>query len=139
MKKLVILFSAALFMISCGNDNNNANNTDNNAAAGTDAGGNAAGTGTNTPTTANADVDKGLDLIAGSDCLTCHKVEEKLVGPAYREIAKRYENTPAIIDSLAGKIINGGAGNWGQMAMTPHPQLSKEDAQTMVKYILSLK
>jgi cytochrome c len=78
-------------------------------------------------------------LIAQSDCLTCHKVEDKLVGPAYREVANKYAGQPGAVDSLASKIIHGGAGNWGQVPMTPHPQLSKEDAQTMVKYILSLK
>lgn len=143
MKKIVVLFSAALFIVSCGNDN-----------AKTDAGAGSTGTatGTTTPdagtsattttpaaTAATADADKGLDLIVASDCLTCHKVEEKLVGPAYREIAAKYPNNQATIDTLAARIISGGSGRWGQMVMTPHPALSKEDAQTMVKYILSLK
>jgi cytochrome c len=134
MKKLVILFAAASFMASCGNNNDKA------ADPGTDASNNAAGTETATPApAADADVEKGLNLIAGSDCLTCHKVEEKLVGPAYREVAKRYAGQPGAVDTLASKIIHGGAGNWGQMAMSPHPALSKEDAEAMVKYILSLK
>jgi cytochrome c len=138
MKKVMIFFAAAMFIVSCGN-NNDANNTGSDAS-----GNNASGATTETPapaTTAGAgaDADKGLDLIAQSDCLTCHKVEEKLVGPAYREIANKYPNNPAIVDSLASKIINGGAGNWGQIPMTPHPQISKEDAQSMVRYILSLK
>jgi cytochrome c len=140
MKKLLILFSAASFIISCGNDNNS--KTDAGGTTGTDASNNAAGgTETTTPaaTAANADADRGLDLIAQSDCLTCHKVEEKLVGPAYREVAAKYPNNQATIDTLASRIIKGGAGNWGQVPMTPHPQLSKEDAQTMVKYVMSLK
>lgn len=147
MKKIVILFAAATFIISCGN-NSDANNTSPDASgttSGTDAAGNnasgAAGAETTPPATAaaGADADKGLELIAQSDCLTCHKVEEKLVGPAYREVAKKYENTPANVDSLASKIIHGGAGNWGQVPMTPHPAISRDDAQLMVKYILSLK
>jgi cytochrome c len=145
MKKVMILFAAATFIISCGNDSNNTTNATTDSAAGTEAtgteaGGPAATTETTAPgATASADADKGLDLIAKSDCLTCHKVEEKLVGPAYRDIAKKYEDTPANVDSLAGKVIHGGAGNWGQVPMTPHPAISKEDAQLMVKYVLSLK
>lgn len=140
MKKILILFAASAFIMSCGNNNNADNN-----ASGTSAGTTDTAAATTTDATApaagasDADADKGLNLIAQSDCLTCHKVEEKVVGPAYRDVAKKYENTPANVDSLAGKIIHGGAGNWGQVPMTPHPQLSKEDAQTMVKYILSLK
>jgi cytochrome c len=138
MKKLFIFFTAAAFMASCGNDDaSDANNTN----TGTDA-----GTGAQTTDapaaqqTANADVEKGMELIAQSDCLACHKVDEKAVGPAYKEVAQRYANQqPAIIDSLAGKVITGGAGNWGQVPMTPHPALSKEDARLMVTYIMSLK
>lgn len=84
-------------------------------------------------------LEKGLNLVAQSDCLTCHKIEETLTGPAYRAVADKYKNhTDATIDTLAGKIISGGSGNWGQIPMTPHPQIAKEDAKTMVKYILSL-
>lgn len=142
MKKLVMLFAAATFIASCGNNNDSANNADAAGTTSTDASNNAAGTAAaETPpaATADADVEKGLNLIAGSDCLTCHKVEEKLVGPAYRDVAKKYAGQPGAVDSLASKIIHGGKGNWGDMAMSPHPALSQEDAQAMVKYILSLK
>lgn len=84
-------------------------------------------------------VEKGEKLIAQSDCLACHKIEEKLVGPAYVEVAKKYENNDKNIDYLAGKIIEGGAGVWGQVPMTPHPNISREDAREMSRYILSLK
>jgi len=83
------------------------------------------------------DTEKGKALIAKSDCLGCHKIDEKLVGPAYKAVAAKY--TSADIDMLAGKIISGGAGNWGEIPMSPHASLSKADAQEMVKYILSLK
>lgn len=87
----------------------------------------------------NPDYQKGLALVAGSDCLTCHKVNEELTGPPYAEIAKRYANAPdTTITSLAKKIIEGGSGNWGQIPMTQHPQVSQEDAEQMVKYILLL-
>ena len=82
---------------------------------------------------------KGVELIGSSDCLTCHKIDEKLTGPSYRDVAAKYEPTEANIDMLAKKIIEGGAGVWGPVAMTPHPSTSPEDAKEMVRYILSLK
>ena len=87
----------------------------------------------------NPDYEKGLALIASNDCLTCHKIDEKLTGPAYRDVANKYENTDANIKMLAGKILKGGSGVWGDVAMTPHPGLAEEDAEQMVKYILLLK
>lgn len=80
---------------------------------------------------------EGLVLIEGADCLTCHKVDTKLVGPSYQEVADKY--TDADIDLLASKIIDGGQGVWGQIPMTPHAGMSKENAKKMVEYILTLK
>jgi cytochrome c len=78
-------------------------------------------------------------LIANYDCNTCHKVDVKIVGPAFQDVAKKYEPTQANIDTLANKIINGGKGNWGDIPMAPHPTLAVADAKEIVKYILSLK
>jgi cytochrome c len=88
---------------------------------------------------ANPDYQKGLELIANSDCLTCHKVSDKLTGPSYKEVAAKYENTDENVSLLAGKIIKGGQGVWGPVPMTPHPTISEDDAKQMVKYILLLK
>lgn len=85
-----------------------------------------------------ADIEKGKALIGKSDCLACHKIEEKLVGPAYKEVAKKYKPTKANIDLLAGKIVKGGTGVWGQIPMSPHPTVPVADAKKMVVYILSL-
>ncbi|MBC7652216.1 MAG: c-type cytochrome [Deinococcales bacterium] len=88
----------------------------------------------------NPDYVKGLELVAKSDCLTCHKINEKSTGPAYSDVAAKY--TPAAdttIQYLAGKIIKGGAGVWGAIPMTAHPQVTQADAEQMVKYILLLK
>ncbi|TDH25632.1 c-type cytochrome [Segetibacter sp. 3557_3] len=85
------------------------------------------------------DYEKGLSLIAQNDCLTCHKVDEKVTGPAYRDVANKYPDNEETIDYLANKIIKGGAGVWGTVPMTPHPTLSDQDAQTMARYILLLK
>jgi len=83
--------------------------------------------------------DNAISLIAGSDCLTCHKVDEKVTGPSYREVAQKYESNEENIDKLAHKVIKGGSGVWGQAMMTPHDTLSLDNAKTMVKYILALK
>lgn len=82
---------------------------------------------------------KGLELIGASDCTTCHKISEKNIGPAYTDVAKKYDNTEANIDYLVKKIIEGGEGVWGAVPMTPHPDVSEADAKEMVKYIMSLK
>jgi cytochrome c len=81
----------------------------------------------------------GKALIEASDCRTCHKDNEKLIGPAYKEVAKKYENNSKNISMLAEKILKGGQGVWGEIPMAGHPNLSKEDAEAMVEYILSMK
>ncbi|MGP1500324.1 c-type cytochrome [Bergeyella cardium] len=80
---------------------------------------------------------KGQKLLEGMDCVGCHKVDAKLVGPSLQEVADKY--TEADIDKLAKKIIDGGSGSWGDIPMTPHAGLSDENAKLMVQYILSLK
>lgn len=79
----------------------------------------------------------GKALIAGADCLACHQEKTKLVGPAYAEVAKKYSEKD--IAKLAKKIKDGGAGVWGEIPMAPHPTLSEEDCEAMVKYILTIK
>jgi cytochrome c len=86
-----------------------------------------------------ADIEKGKALISKSDCLACHKVDAKLVGPAYKDVAKKYKATPENMNKLADKIIKGGAGVWGQIPMSPHPTITEADAKKMVAYILSVK
>ncbi len=81
----------------------------------------------------------GKALIEASDCRTCHKDNEKLIGPAYKEVAKKYESNPENISKLAGKVMAGGQGVWGEIPMAGHPNLSKEDAEAMVEYILTIK
>ena len=81
--------------------------------------------------------DEGLVLIEGSDCLTCHKMDTKLVGQSYQEVADKY--TEGDLDMLADKIVNGGKGNWGEVPMSAHAGMSKENAKKMVAYILTLK
>ena len=88
----------------------------------------------------NPDYQKGLEAISKSDCLTCHMIDEKLTGPSYRDVANKYASMPdTIINHLAGKILKGGGGVWGEIPMLGHPSLSNEEAVVMVKYILLLK
>lgn len=88
----------------------------------------------------NPDYQKGLELISKNDCFTCHQIDDKLNGPPYREVANKYASYPdTIVTHLAHKVISGGSGVWGEIMMTPHPSLSEEDAEAIVKYILLLK
>ena len=87
----------------------------------------------------NPDYKKGLALVASHDCLTCHAVNQTTTGPAYADIAAKYAGADdEQITKLAQTIIKGGSGNWGQVPMTPHPNVSEEDAKAMVKYVLLL-
>ncbi|ODS85748.1 MAG: hypothetical protein ABS46_01800 [Cytophagaceae bacterium SCN 52-12] len=79
----------------------------------------------------------GKALIGESDCFACHKEREKLVGPAYSEVAKKYRETD--IPKLVDKVIEGGSGAWGDIPMTPHTGMTRADAEAMVRYILTLK
>ena len=88
---------------------------------------------------AAVDTKKGETLISKSDCFACHKINEKLLGPSYKDVANKYSSTKANIDYLVAKIKNGGSGVWGAIPMSPHPALSDDDAAAMVQYILSLK
>lgn len=87
----------------------------------------------------NPNIKKGAMLISNSDCFACHQIDETMVGPGYKEVAKKYETNSKNIEYLAGKIINGGTGVWGEVYMAPHPSISQEDARAMAEYILSLK
>lgn len=83
-------------------------------------------------------------VMARSDCFTCHSIDHQVVGPAYKDVAKRYHGTAApaaTVIVLAQKIIKGGNGNWnketGGSPMTPHPALTQAQATEMVKWVLA--
>lgn len=80
-------------------------------------------------------------LATRSNCLACHGIENKLVGPGFKEIASRYADKAgdaATVDTLAATIINGGSGNWGPVPMPANAAVSNEDAKLLVQWILSL-
>ncbi len=132
MKKVLGTIVAVVVLMACGSGEEKKEAT---ATAGTETKAVAAPK----PLSENPDYQKGLALIAGSDCLTCHKTSEKLIGPAYKDVAAKYEATESNIKMLASKVIKGGSGVWGAIPMTPHPQIKEEDAEAMVKYVLLLK
>ncbi|GAO42288.1 c-type cytochrome [Flavihumibacter petaseus] len=82
---------------------------------------------------------RGEVLVAYADCYECHKKTARFIGPAFEDIAKRYPVNDGYIKLLGLRIINGGSGAWGNVVMRPHPNLTQEDAETMAKFILSLK
>jgi len=132
MKKVLGTIVAVVVLMACGSGEEKKEAT---ATAGTETKAVAAPK----PLSENPDYQKGLALVAGSDCLTCHKTSEKLIGPAYKDVAAKYEATESNIKMLASKVIKGGTGVWGAIPMTPHPQIKVEDAEAMVKYVLLLK
>lgn len=123
MKKSILFFALLALLAACGG-----------------------GSGENKSQSGTADVSKdpvyqkGLELVAKSDCLTCHKIDDVFTGPSYKQIAEKYAGaSDAMITELGQKIIKGGNGVWGSALMTAHPAISQEDAEAMVKYILLLK
>jgi|688.fasta_scaffold01128_31 glucose/arabinose dehydrogenase/cytochrome c551/c552 len=81
---------------------------------------------------------EGKNLAATLDCKACHKEAEKSVGPSYKMVADKYANDPKAKTYLTNKIIKGGGGVWGDVAMSAHPDLKKEDAEMIVDWILGL-
>ncbi|MEO6549253.1 MAG: PQQ-dependent sugar dehydrogenase, partial [Ferruginibacter sp.] len=81
---------------------------------------------------------EGKNLILTLDCKSCHKEAEKSVGPGYLQVSQKYLKDKSALNYLSQKIIRGGAGVWGEVAMPAHPSLSNEDVRQMVTWILSL-
>ena len=128
MKKYLVAIALMVFIGAC-SSNQSETKTDASAAAPAPA----------NDLSGNPDYQKGVALIAKSDCLTCHKTDSKLIGPAYKDVAAKYENNDANVAMLASKIIKGGTGVWGQLPMTPHATLSEADAKALAKYVLLLR
>jgi len=134
MKKFFLIMTAVLFLASCG------------------GGGDKKGTETNKDTdekketpaddlSQNPDYQEGLAIVSKPEnlCLTCHKIEEKLTGPSYRDVANKYENNEESIAKLAKKVKEGGIGVWDEVPMPANAVITEEDAKKAVKYILLLR
>ncbi|GAB7129025.1 cytochrome C-551 [Silvimonas sp. JCM 19000] len=80
-----------------------------------------------------------LELAQQNNCLACHGVDQKIVGPSYKEVAAKYKGQKKAEAMLIQKIKNGGSGSFGTMPMPPNPQVADADLKTLVKWILSQK
>lgn len=89
------------------------------------------------PVFSAADAKKAEELMKASGCPSCHAVDKKSLGPAYKEVAAKYKDDKGAAVKLVEKVKKGGAGVWGQVPMPP-TQAKDEDIKTMVDYILSL-
>lgn len=78
-------------------------------------------------------------LAKEKNCLACHAVDHKVVGPSYKEVAAKYKGDKSAEDKLAQKVLKGGSGTWGAIPMPANPQVSAAEAKTLVHWILSLK
>jgi len=74
-------------------------------------------------------------------CVSCHAVDKKRVGPAYRDVAAKYRGDAGAPERLAAKVRAGGSGVWGQVPMLPHPveQISDEDLHAVIGWVLALE
>lgn len=79
------------------------------------------------------------DLARARNCMACHSIGNKVVGPAFKDVAKKYAGQSDAEDKLAQKVMKGGSGAWGPVPMPANAQVSDAEAHTLVKWILSLK
>ena len=78
-------------------------------------------------------------LATAKNCMACHAVDKKLVGPSYKDVAAKYAGQKDAVDSLAAKIIKGGAGVWGPVPMPANAQVSEAEAKKLAAWVLGQK
>ncbi len=78
-------------------------------------------------------------LAQAKNCLSCHTVDKKIVGPAYKDVAKKYAGQKDAVEKLASKIMKGGSGVWGVVPMPVNSQVNEADAKKLAAWVLSLK
>lgn len=79
------------------------------------------------------------DLAKSKNCMSCHSVDTKILGPSFKDVAKKYAGDKTAEAKLATKIIKGGSGAWGAIPMPANSQVTEADAKTLAKWILSIK
>lgn len=77
-----------------------------------------------------------MELAQKKNCLNCHQIDTKLVGPPYKQVAAKYRGDPKAEDRLVKKVLEGGYGNWGDIPMPANP-ITEAEAHTLVKWVLS--
>lgn len=80
-----------------------------------------------------------MALATSKNCMACHAVDKKIVGPAYKEVAAKYQGDKAAADKLATKIMKGGSGVWGAIPMPANPQVNEADSKKLAAWVLNLK
>ena len=78
-------------------------------------------------------------LATEKNCMACHSVDKKLVGPAYKEVAAKYAGQKDAVDKLAVKIVKGGSGVWGAVPMPANTQVNEAEAKKLAAWVMSLK
>ena len=78
-------------------------------------------------------------LAKSKNCMACHAVDKKLVGPSYKDVAKKYAGDAKAVDALATKIVKGGSGVWGAIPMPANTQVSEAEAKKLAAWVLSQK
>lgn len=79
------------------------------------------------------------DLAKKKNCMACHAVDKKLVGPSYKDVAKKYAGQKDAVAQLTQKVIKGGSGVWGPVPMPANPQVSEAEAKQLVEWVLTIK
>ena len=79
------------------------------------------------------------DLAQKKNCMACHAVDKKVLGPAYKDVAAKYAGLKDAADKLAAKVVKGGTGVWGNIPMPANPQVTEAEAKQLVAWILTLK
>jgi cytochrome c len=80
-----------------------------------------------------------LALATSKNCMSCHAVERKVLGPSFKDVAAKYKDNKGAVDLLANKIMKGGAGVWGSIPMPANTQVSDADAKKLAAWVLSTK
>jgi cytochrome c len=128
MKRLLFAMTAVVALASCGGGDSKTETKNDSTATATPA--------------APAVNEEMLTMLTNKGCMpACHAIDKKVTGPAYKDVAKRYENaSAATVDSLVNKVLNGGSGNWGDIPMAANKaNVTPEEAKTLVTFILTLK
>ena len=79
------------------------------------------------------------DLAKAKNCMACHAVDKKLVGPAFKDVASKYAGQADAVEKLSQKVIKGGSGTWGPVPMPANPQVSADEAKQLVQWIMTTK
>ncbi|MDM0044224.1 c-type cytochrome [Variovorax dokdonensis] len=80
-----------------------------------------------------------LELAKSKNCMTCHAVDKKVIGPSFKDVAAKYKDDAGAVDKLATKILKGGSGVWGPVPMPANTQVSEADAKKLAAWVLQAK